>query len=219
MSDYIQGNRFQARSNDFGDQIALDDSKIKFILNYTKGRRVLDLGCVQHNQSNYYSRYWLHKAILSNAAHVVGLDLSKSGVEFLTSKGLDVHYADAQNFDLDQKFDVIVAGDIIEHLHDLSGFFGCCTKHLENDGRLIISTPNPWHWKFSVLSALHGGSIQVNAEHTCWFCPTTLSQLLERYAFELVRYEFGSRYMKDRLIPLPKGLKHTTFYAEIRLKR
>ena len=44
------------------------------------------------------------------------------GGRILKAQGFHVISADAECFDLGRTFDVIVAGDIIEHLGDLNGF-------------------------------------------------------------------------------------------------
>jgi hypothetical protein len=54
-----------------------------------------------------------------------------------------------------------------------------------------------------------------NPEHSCWFCPTTLSQLAQRHGMAVTSIEYFSRYLSDRLLPLPKRLKNTSFGAEL----
>lgn len=212
---HIAGSDIKPSYKDFSDEIAFSDSKIDFVCSFTKEKDVLDLGCVQHNKENYNSKYWLHKAINYDALSLTGLDLSEDGVNFLNSKGFNVVFGDATSFDLDRKFDVIVAGDLIEHLSNLEGFLLSCKKHLSKGGVLLITTPNPWHWKFIVRAVTRGGHVPVNPEHTCWLCPTTLAQLVERVGFSVMQVEYGSRYFRERMMPLPKGLKHTSFYVAL----
>ena len=54
-----------------------------------------------------------------------------------------------------------------------------------------------------------------NPEHTCWFDPRTLRQLAARFGLELTAVEFQSRSRKDRWLPLPRGLRHTSWSAEL----
>jgi len=192
-----------------------NDHKIRFCLDYTSGAKVLDLGCVQHNPKNYQSKYWLHKALLSNAREVTGLDYDKAGTEYLRQLGFNVTYGDACNFVANGDYDVIVAGDIIEHLTNFDGFFKSCSMSLADGGVLLISTPNPWYWRYIVKAALFS-KVSNNSEHTCWLDPVTLSQLAERYGFFIEEIRFGSRYLKDRILPLPRGIKHTSFHASLR---
>ncbi len=210
----IVGSSIPANKSYFSDQIAFDDHKIKFAVKYCKSKSVLDIGCVQHDPENYKSKFWVHKALKEVSSKIVGIDLSQTGVDYLNKRGFNVVCADAQNFDLREKFDVIVAGDIIEHLEDFHGFLESCKRHMHSDSRLIISTPNPWYWK-NIKKAAFRIEVNNNPEHTCWLCVRTLRQLLNRHNFLIGEVVFGSRRMKDRLRPLPRGWKHSSFHVEV----
>lgn len=212
----IVGSRLKANPRDFSDAIAFKDHKIGFLVKYCDNKDVLELGCVQHDPQNYQSRYWAHKAIRSVARSVLGLDIYREGVDFLVERGFNVEHGDAQNFHLCRKFDVIVAGDLIEHLENFHGFMECSREHMHDDSRLLISTPNPWYWEHIVKAALFK-EIPVNPEHTCWLCPRTLRQLVQRHDLDIIDVVFGSRYLRQRLMPLPQGWKHTSFHAAIAL--
>jgi 2-polyprenyl-3-methyl-5-hydroxy-6-metoxy-1,4-benzoquinol methylase len=208
------GSTVAARIDDFATAIDFSNHKVKYFTERCRGKRVLDIGCVQHNPENYRSKFWLHRALKEVSAELVGLDLYEGGVNFLNARGFKILVEDAQNFTLNRKFDVIVAGDVIEHLEDLSGFLESCKRHLLADGFIAVSTPNPWYWK-NFLKAALATEINVNPEHTCWLCIRTLRQLVRRHNMDLRNVSFGSAYLRDRLMPLPKGWKHSTFHAEI----
>lgn len=53
-------------------------------------------------------------------------------------------------------------------------------------------------------------------DHNSWLC--TLRQLVRRYGMDIGEIVFGSRYRLDRFMPLPRGIKHTSFHAEIYLE-
>ena len=201
-------------SNTSNPKIAVRDSKIQFVTQFCQGKSVLDIGCVQHDPKNYQSPYWLHKAIQQVADSVIGIDIDAAGVQYLVDRGFNIVVADAQHFDLQQKFDVLVAGDIIEHLEDLQGFLSSCRHHMHPESKLLISTPNPWFWKHTVRAAFKT-EFWTNPEHTCWFCPRTLRQLVRRHGFDIGDIVFGSRYFKERIMPLPPAWKHTSFHAEV----
>lgn len=215
---WLLGDSLPADRTDFGGEPDLTDHKLAYVTSRCRGLDVLDVGCVQHNPANYQSRYWLHGAIARVARRVVGLDLYSDGIAFLRERGFDVRAGDAQAFDLQEQFDVIVAGDVIEHLANLDGFIVSCLRHLRPDGSIIVSTPNPWYWRFPVKAALFG-RVTVNNEHTLWLCPVTLGQLVARYDLDTTEVEFGSRYLRDRLMPLPRGLRHTSFHATLKRQR
>lgn len=211
-ADYLLGYNKTPISRDFSEDIAWNDHKIKFCTKYAVGRDVLDIGCVQHNPENYRSRYWLHKALAGVANSIEGIDLYGPGVDYLNKIGYTIHIADAQDFDLSTKYDVIVAGDIIEHLSNVGNFLDSCRRHLRQNGKIVISTPNPWYWRCVVKAALYS-RVNPNPEHSLWMCPDTLRQIALRYDYQVSNITFGSRYLRDRLLPLPKGLKHTSFHA------
>jgi 2-polyprenyl-3-methyl-5-hydroxy-6-metoxy-1,4-benzoquinol methylase len=192
--------------------IDFQDHKLNYVCARAEGKSVLDLGCVSHNVDNEESRYWLHKALKQVAAELVGLDYLPEAVETLKQRGYDVVCGDAQDYDLGRKFDVIVAGDIVEHLNNQEGFLKSSLRHLNEGGMIIVSTPNPWFWKL-IVNSIRYREVPNNPEHTCWFDPRTYRQLVERFDLELSQVEFGSRYLRDRIMPLPRGIKHTSWHG------
>jgi len=211
---WILGSDLPPNTKDFSSEIAFNDHKISFVAEHSRGKDVLDLGCVHHNPENYKSKYWVHKALKEVASSLEGLDLYEEGVKYLREIGYEINIGNAENFDLGKQYDVIVAGDLIEHLVDLGGFLKSCHAHLRPEGKLLISTPNPWYWR-NVVKALLFSKVKNNPEHTLWMCPVTLSQLVSRYDLRVVEWHFGSRYIRDRLMPLPSGLKHAGFHTVI----
>lgn len=188
----------------------VNDKKIAFFMRQTKHKKVLDLGCVDHSENNCRSKYWLHKAIKISASSLIGLDYYSQGVKKLKDQGYNVVEGDAQSFEFDEKFNIVTAGDLIEHLTDLDGFLTSVIKVLDDGGKLVITTPNPWCWKYALYHLLYGKLVPVNPEHVGWFCLQTLENLGLRYGFTIVEHEYSSRRFYEKLIPLPKHLKHTT---------
>ena len=84
----------------------------------------------QHNAAFYKSRFWLNKAIKKIATSVVGIDLYETGVHHLKERGFEVMVPDAQCFNFGRIFDVIVSGDVVEHLDNFDGFFENCKRHM-----------------------------------------------------------------------------------------
>jgi 2-polyprenyl-3-methyl-5-hydroxy-6-metoxy-1,4-benzoquinol methylase len=156
----------------------------RLIKPHVEGESVLNLGCVQHDASNRTNEGWQHGLIEEDADEVLGMDVLEDEVNILQNEGYNVVTGDAQNFDLGQTFDVVVVGELIEHLDDFGGLFRSIRNHLTDDGKVIITTPNGRSvaWSWSIM--LNGGDI-VNDEHTCWLDETTLQQLLDRYNFKV----------------------------------
>lgn len=171
---------------------ALIKDRFDVIEEFVRDRSVLDVGCVDSRPSKAKTTTrieckpnLLFQRIVNVNPDVVGVDIDREGVDHLNSLGYQVVCADAETMDLGQKFDTIVAGEIIEHLENPGRFLRTMRKHLADDGVLILTTPNPFAahhlWKI-----WRYGRPSVHREHTCWFDPITLDQLLRRTGLEPV---------------------------------
>lgn len=155
-----------------------------------RGKRVLDLGVVDSWREKVDTREQvlrsagkLFERVVAESASTVGLDIDQEGAELLSAKGFGVRYGDVHTVDLNEKFDVIVAGEIIEHLENPGQFLRNMRRHLVDDGTIIVTTPNPFYAKQS-YKIWRKGRPQVHTEHTCWFDPITLGQLMEMTGFK-----------------------------------
>lgn len=204
------------------------DSKIIFFSKYVENRNVLDIGVVQHDMDKASSSTWLHRALSIKAKNILGIDIDSKGIEHLKNLHFNIEYADAQDFHLDKTFDVITAGDLIEHLDNPGGFLECVKEHLLSTGRLVLSTPNPFWWKTFFHLLLKGNSCP-HPEHTCWFCEQTITQLLERHGFYVEKLDYGTVYILSTfyqrltkiittILPLPKRFRHNTIMLTAKIK-
>ncbi len=169
-------------------------SKLNWIAKYVANAQVLDLGCVCH-ELDITDPPWLHGFLAERAARVVGVDILPDAVAELERRGYSVACADVETMDLGETFDVVVAGDIIEHLSNAGLFFQRVRAHLKDDGVLLVATPNPLN-PMRILRMLTSGRDLANSEHTCWFTVKVLRQLAARHGFEMAdeSYADDTRY-------------------------
>ena len=156
-------------------------SRADLIRRYCHGKEVLDIGCVAHDLENTTQDAWLHQIIVDVASSVTGVDYLEAPVQELNRRGYKVIVADVTKpLPLDSAFDVIVIGNLIEHVSNFEGLLENIRRLLKPDGYLLISTANPFYREQYFYSAFKK-DIVVNPEHTCWICPVTLDQLCVRF--------------------------------------
>ncbi len=171
------------------------DEVLKAIYPYVVGKDVLDVGCVDHDlKRKHKSRIWVHDFLKEHAKSVSGIDILKSAVESLNKQGYDVTCQNAESFSFKKKFDVIFAGELVEHLSNPGLFLERCKKHLRKDGLLILTTPNAFcafRWfemVYKYTNDPHGSKAR---EHTVWFAPEVMTVLLERSGFIVKKYKYA----------------------------
>ncbi|MGH9197179.1 MAG: class I SAM-dependent methyltransferase, partial [Acidimicrobiia bacterium] len=147
---------------------------------YVEGRTVLDLGAA----SGVGRPDWIHQAIERVARETVGIDLDRDLIAKARSLGAEILEADVQTFDLGRTFQTVFAGELIEHIDNQAGFLAAVRRHLDPDGVFVLTTPNAFRVT-NFAYRLGNSPVRVNADHVCWFCEQTLTQLLERNGFQI----------------------------------
>ena len=155
------------------------------------GAAVLDLGCVdarparRTGPSSAGAADLLFRRIVETNPDTLGVDLDAAGIAALVRGRYRAVCADVHTMDLGRTFDTIVAGEIIEHLENPGQFLRTLRRHLRPDGKLIVTTPNPFYalqaWKI-----WRRGRPRCHEGHVAWFDPLTLAALLRRTGFEPV---------------------------------
>ncbi len=100
-----------------------------------RGKRVLDVGCL----GGKFSRL-----ILENHNEVWGVEINGSAAEAARRRGVRVKVANVEEglpFE-DSSFDVIHAGEVVEHLYDTKLFFMECWRVLKDEGFALFTVPN-----------------------------------------------------------------------------
>jgi glycosyltransferase involved in cell wall biosynthesis/SAM-dependent methyltransferase len=163
------------------------------ILKLVQGPKVLDIGCAGHAVKPDHPG-WLHGRLREHF-DVTGIDISDRNIALMKSMGIqDVHVQSADNFELGRLYNTIVAGEVVEHLSNPGRFLATARRHLLPGGRLVLSTPYGFSLMYAAYAANHFPKTCENAEHTCWFCPTTLGELARREGFEVEQWRLIDDY-------------------------
>jgi 2-polyprenyl-6-hydroxyphenyl methylase/3-demethylubiquinone-9 3-methyltransferase len=121
----------------------------------------------------------------------VGIDVAEEPLGRARARlpELDLRRLDAEGpWPLDDaSFDVVWAGEVLEHVADTSAWLSELRRVLRPGGRLLLSTPA--HGRLSVLRlGLSGGAFDAHfdprADHLRFYTQRTLTSLLEDFGFE-----------------------------------
>lgn len=161
--------------------------RIAFVEERCRGRRVLDVGCVAHDVARMDSPMWLHGRVAAVASTCLGVDVLPEGVQTMRQLG----YA-AICHDLGTglgpvaelaPFDVVVAGELIEHVESLGMLFRLAGEVLPPGGSLILTTPNPY--APHRVRAAQLGIVWENVDHVLYAFPSGIAELAERHGLVL----------------------------------
>ncbi|MCP4291020.1 MAG: class I SAM-dependent methyltransferase [bacterium] len=157
-------------------------------INEVKDLKILDLGCG--------SGYLCNKFMVDGARYVVGADIDRP-VDFcfegeaLHFLPLDFNSSDwvmamGRSLELN-KFDLVLAFDIVEHLNAPSVFLKNINQLLEENGRLVLTTPNTNSWECFLFPDSWSGA--KDPDHLTLFNAYSLRFILERTGFELEKMQ------------------------------
>jgi len=183
--------------------------RLSYISKLCKNKKVLDIGCYDETAIKLKENngYWLHKLISNEAKKVIGIDSSdlikseiRTGPRSKIIK-LDLYDLD-EPFARDNKVDVIVAGELIEHIFDVSKFLQLIKK-LYPKKTLILTTPNATSL-ISVLLAIFNKESS-HKDHTQIFSYKALYALCIKNSFKkfkIIPYhvKFTEMYLKSSKI-------------------
>ena len=163
----------------------LIDNRIDYLCHLVTDKDVLDVGVVAHDAGFSDDPNWLHKHLYKSAKSCLGVDILEDEVDKLCSKGFNVICTDIIKEPLNSKFDIIICGEVLEHLDAPGYLLANCYKMLNPGGRLIVTVPNPWYIGFMMKNIFKGKSFQDNADHVSWFDACTLCELGERHGLAI----------------------------------
>jgi SAM-dependent methyltransferase len=168
--------------------------RTKVILDACRRKKILHLGCVGFTDCTpakklEMARSSLH-AILSQGGDCTGIDLDTETIQELRKAGIFENVLEGNVEQLEKfkgslpRFDIVLAGDIIEHISNPGLMLEGIKEFIKDEGRLVVSTPN----SFGIAAFLRflRGSFREGEQHVMCFNPITLRQLLERHGYEVL---------------------------------
>lgn len=156
------------------------------IIPLVKAKSVLHIGAAGTNFDNKMieNDQWLHKTIIEHANKSVVLDINESACDLLNKSGHRAICANAEDFAIDDMFDVIAVPEVLEHLSNPGKALDCFRNHLIDNGKLIVSVPNSYCFANQIRWQILGKEL-VHPEHVCWYSKKTVTNLLKRHGFQI----------------------------------
>ncbi len=189
--------RYEAAAAEMAYEMGWEDVRSPTVAQVADGERVLDLGCGTGHTARLLSE---------RGCSVVGVEFDERAAVAAGAWCERVVVGDLDLLRLDQilqgeTFDVVVAGDILEHLRDPGAVLRTLIPLLGETGRVVASVPNIAHG--SIRLALLGGTFEyaewgiLDRTHLRFFTRASLERLFE-----------AAGYVIDRNERLKAGLEH-----------
>jgi len=149
--------------------------------------RMLDIGC----STGDWAAHWQSKGW-----KCAGIDIDQAHVEVACHRGVDAKHCDLNRDHLpfeDQSFDLIFAGEVIEHLVDTDAFLKELNRCVRRGGSVLITTPNLASFENRLRLLLGIYPIWVNynlagSGHVRAYTPGVLKKQLRDHGFRIVSH-------------------------------
>jgi SAM-dependent methyltransferase len=173
--------------------------RLDFIRDVCRGKKVLHLGCTNfpYTRDAIESNMLLHFELEKIAAELVGFDFDQAGLDILAEHGTkDLYRADLEKLEdvgLDDTFDVILAGEMIEHLNNPGLFLDGIKRFMGPGTLLVITTINAYCGMRFFAYGLRGrgGFLEpVHPDHVAYYSYSTLNLLIKRHELNVERFVF-----------------------------
>ena len=152
------------------------------------GKRVLDVGC---------SSGYLARPLVERGCTVVGIERDPMAAERAREVCEHVLEGDVELLELPfapGSFDVVLCGDLVEHLRDPHAFMARVRPLLADGGRLVLSTPNVANWanRLGLLAGRWSYTDRgiLDRSHVHLFTRKTLVEALRDAGYRVVELDF-----------------------------
>lgn len=173
--------------------------RVDLIKQLCAGKRVLHLGCTNYpyTQDAIDAGVLLHFDLERIAAEVCGIDADRAGIDILNAQGSkNLIQCDLESLNgcaVGAPFDVILAGEVIEHLNNPGLFLNGLKRFMREDTELVVTTVNAYcAMRFFHYGARgKGGRAEpTHPDHVAHYSYSTLKRLLERHGFDVEHFYF-----------------------------
>ncbi|MBK9165598.1 MAG: methyltransferase domain-containing protein [Acidobacteria bacterium] len=173
--------------------------RVQFLKELAKGKRVLHLGCTNfpYTLDSIAAGSLLHADLAAIADELTGFDFDQEGIDLLTERGFgELYRADLERLEevtLEREFDVIIAGEMIEHLNNPGLFLKGIQRFMNSETKLAITTVNAFCAFRFVIYGFRGKGGQnepVHPDHVAYYSYRTLKKLIDNSGLTIDEFNF-----------------------------
>lgn len=168
--------------------------------------RVLEYGC---------STGRMTRALSAAGCQVTGLEIDSAAADLARPYAQAVHVIDldqerASELLAGEHFDVLVFGDVLEHLRDPATTFNDALKLLAPQGRVVVSLPNMAHADVRLALLLEGQVPYaewglLDRTHLRWFTRDSMISLFSDAGLEVFEWQRTVREIGETEIPYDRN--------------
>ncbi len=204
----------EALRYDYEIDVDSESTQAKVVRLVGTNKRVLEVGCA----TGYMSR-----VLRDHGCQVVGIEIDSKAAARASAFCERVIVGDVEQMDLarelgEDRFDVVVAADVLEHLKDPLPILRAVKGYLRADGYIVASIPNIGHG--SVRLALLGGLFPyselglLDRTHLRFYTRDSIKKLFEDAECVIEHLERQEKRIEDSEVPydreaVPPGLVET----------
>lgn len=159
-------------------------NRLSEVKKFTKGNRLLEIG-TGAGELTSVAKELLFDIIGIEIRHIYAKNVS-------TRLNIPVYSIDFMNFETDNLFDVIILGDVLEHVLNPIDMLEKAYNLLDKEGVIWISTPN-FESAFTYIMKDKDPMWRV-CEHLNYFSYKSLKNVLEKIGFRIIDYRFSQHY-------------------------
>jgi hypothetical protein len=164
--------------------------RVSFLSGLARNRRVIHVGfwgTEGIREGMEADGLWLHARLAASARELVGIDVNPRGVQEAQRRGYEAHQIDccdarALAAATIPPAELVIAGEIIEHLETPGPFLDAMHVLVGAGGHLVVTTPNA-HSLSSLLMTVAGREA-INPDHVALYSWYTLTTMLRRHGWD-----------------------------------
>jgi SAM-dependent methyltransferase len=180
---------------------AYERTRQKKIARIVNSGSVLDIGYAQL-PNRYYS-----------GIEAVGLDLEMPSEPSGYAEEIQGNALDLSRALGNRRFDWIVAGEFIEHVRNPYDFLDSLHPFLKDNGRIVLSTPNPVGWPTLLFEWLQSKTRFYTEEHLYYFAPRWVHRMLDFTGFQPIDTLAVGLWAPGIILPCPVALSYQVIYV------